>query len=530
MISIHDMIYQHPNRDRLFTALNFSVNPQDKIALIGNNGLGKSTLLKLMAGKLTPTSGSVKTESKPYYIPQLLDEYNDWSIAEVLQLEHKLKALEEILAGRMTEENLVVLNDDWDFEARCQQAFAYWKLDGLDLAQKMKTLSGGQKTKVFLAGIRIYQPEIILMDEPSNHLDRESRILLYEEIKSSRKTIVLVSHDRELLNLLEVLALLQPDGISMYGGNYEFYAEQKAVEKLAFELSLRSKEKAFRKAKEVERAALERQQKLDSRGKGKQEKAGIPTIMMNTLRNNAEKSTSRLKGVHTEKLNAISEELSLMRKDLPQADRMKMNLDPSALHIGKILITARDMNYSYTPEEQLLWKEGLSFQIRSGDRFAITGKNGSGKTTLVQLILGGLKPLSGSITQAAFTAVYVDQEYAMIDPKWTVYEQAQQYNSGALQEHEIKLRLNRFLFPKAQWDKPCSALSGGEKMRLILCVLTIGSQSPDLIVLDEPTNNLDMQNIEILTDAINAYKGTLLVISHDQYFLNQIGVEQQIQL
>lgn len=528
MISLHDMVYQHPNRDLLFPSLNFNVNPADKIALIGNNGVGKSTLLKLMAGKLMPASGSVKAESKPYYIPQLLEEYNDWSIAEVLQLDQKLKALEEILAGRMTGENLRLLNDDWDFETRCQQAFAYWKLDGLDLAQKMKTLSGGQKTKVFLAGIRIHQPEIILMDEPSNHLDRESRILLYEAIKSSRKTMVLVSHDRELLNLLDVVALLQPDGISTYGGNYEFYAEQQAIEKLAFEQTLKSKEKAFRKAKEVERAALERQQKLDSRGKGKQEKAGIPTIMMNTLRNNAEKSTSRLKSVHTEKLHAISEELSLMRKDLPQADRMKMNLDPSALHTGKILITAKDLNFGYGLG--LLWKESLNFQIRSGDRLSIKGKNGSGKTTLIQLILGTLKPLSGSIERAVFTAVYVDQDYAMVDPQWTVYEQAQQYNSGSLQEHEIKLRLNRFLFPKAQWDKPCSALSGGEKMRLILCMLTIGNQSPDLIVLDEPTNNLDMQNIEILTDAINAYKGTLAVISHDQYFLNQIGVEQQIEL
>lgn len=528
MLTLHDITYQHPNRDWLFSGLNLSLNPNDKIALTGNNGVGKSTLLKILSGQLLPATGSVKAASIPYYVPQLLDDYNELSIAEVLHLEDKLKALQEILAGEVSDENLALLDNDWDFEARCQQAFACWNLNGLDLAQKMNTLSGGQKTKVFLAGIRIHQPEIVLMDEPSNHLDRESRMLLYEEIKSSRQTLVVVSHDRELLNLLDVVAVLQQDGISFYGGNYEFYAAQRAIESAAFDQALRSKEKALRKAKEVERSALERQHKLDARGKRKQEKAGIPTIMMNTLKNNAEKSTSRLKGVQAEKLDNIAQELNQLRKDVPGIDRMKMDLAASVLHTGKILVSAKDVNFGY--DVRPLWKEGLSFQLRTGDRLAVKGPNGSGKTTLIKIILGSLQPQSGNIERATFQAIYVAQDYSLIDPALTVYEQAQQFNSGALQEHEIKLRLNRFLFTKAQWDKPCSGLSGGEKMRLILCALTIGNQSPDLIVLDEPTNNLDMQNIEILTAAINEYKGTLLVISHDHYFLNQINVEQDMEI
>ena len=144
--------------------------------------------------------------------------------------------------------------------------------------------------------------------------------------------------------------------------------------------------------------------------------------------------------------------------------------------------------------------------------------------------MGQLQPSMGSLNKADISAIYIDQDYSLIDNQLTVYEQAQQYNSGALQEHEIKIRLNRFLFGKADWDKPCSALSGGEKMRLILCSLTISNQSPDLIILDEPTNNLDIQNVEILTAAINEYQGTLLVISHDEYFLNQIYVEHSIDL
>ncbi|WP_316821990.1 ABC-F family ATP-binding cassette domain-containing protein [Pedobacter gandavensis] len=534
MLNLHDITYQHPNKDVLFKGLNLSLNANDKIALIGNNGLGKSTILKISAGKLVPVAGTVKMASKPYYVPQLLDEYNDRSVAEVLGLGDKLKALQEILDGQATEENLNVLNDDWDFESRCQQAFAYWQLDGLDLSQKMNALSGGQKTRVFLAGIRIQRPEIILLDEPSNHLDSKGRLLLYEEIKQHRGSLMVVSHDRELLNLLNVTLVLQSDGISTYGGNYEFYAGQRAIEQEAFEQSLRSKEKALRKAKEVERIALERQQKLDARGKRKQEKAGLPTIMMNTLRNHAEHSSSRLKGVQADKLQGIAQELALLRKGAPALDSMKMDLESSGLHSGKVMLSAAELNYGYQHPlrkvPDLLWAGGLNFQVRTGDRLAVKGSNGAGKTTLIKLMLGALSPLSGSIVRTAFHAIYVDQDYSMIDTKLSVYEQAQQFNSGTLQEHEIKLRLNRFLFNKSQWDKPCSALSGGEKMRLILCVLTIGNQSPDLIILDEPTNNLDMQNVEILTAAINEYKGTLIVISHDLHFLQDIGVEKEIDL
>jgi ATPase subunit of ABC transporter with duplicated ATPase domains len=146
------------------------------------------------------------------------------------------------------------------------------------------------------------------------------------------------------------------------------------------------------------------------------------------------------------------------------------------------------------------------------------------------MILGQFEPQSGSIERADVQSIYMDQDYSLIDPALQVYEQAQQFNSGALQEHEIKIRLNRFLFTKEDWDKPCKALSGGEKMRLMLCALTISNQAPDMIILDEPTNNLDLQNIKILTAALNEYQGTLLVVSHDEYFLKQINVEHSIDI
>jgi ATPase subunit of ABC transporter with duplicated ATPase domains len=392
----------------------------------------------------------------------------------------------------------------------------------------METLSGGQKTKVFLAGISIHQPRLILLDEPSNHLDISGRQVLYDFTSHTQSTLIVVSHDRKLLNLLETVCELGKRGISVYGGNYDFYAEQKQIENNALNQGLQNREKALRKAKEKERETLERQNKLDARGKKKQEKAGVARIMMNTLRNNAENSTSKIKEVHAEKITGISPELQELRSALPGIDRMKFGFDNPGLHKGKILFKAEGINYSYSND--VLWKEPLTFQVTSGERIALKGYNGSGKTTLIKLILGELEPVTGSIYRAGHQPVYIDQDYSLIDNRLKVYEQALQFNTSSLQEHEIKIRLNRFLFTKNDWDKPCSALSGGEKMRLILCCLALDNQSPGIIILDEPTNNLDIQNIEILTAAINAYQGTLIIVSHDEYFLEETKIEKTIHL
>lgn len=320
MLILQGVSYTHPNRDLLFAGINLVINKQDKIALIGNNGTGKSTLLKILAGNLHPSDGLVKTDVRPYYVPQLFGQFNDYTVTRALQIEDKLNALQEILDGNVTDTNLTLLDDDWAIEERCQQAFTHWKLEESDLTKKMEPLSGGQRTRVFLAGIMIHRPEIVLLDEPSNNLDSVSRNILYDYITSTTNTLMVVSHDRTLLNLPDTVYELSKQGITVYGGNYDFYAEQKMIESDAFNQDLKSKEKALRKAKDTERESLERQQKLDARGKKKQEKAGLPTISMNTLKNNAEKSTSRLKGVHAEKVDTISQELNQLRKELPEMD------------------------------------------------------------------------------------------------------------------------------------------------------------------------------------------------------------------
>lgn len=528
MFTLQNLAYRHPNTDVLFAQLNLTVNPQDKIALIGNNGSGKSTLLKIIAGQLQPSDGQLQIAAEPYYIPQIFGQFNDLTIAQALRIETKIAALGEILSGQVTEQNYAALDDDWTIEERAQEALAHWQLCGLDLARRLGTLSGGQKTKVLLSGLSLHQPQFILLDEPSNHLDLQARQLLYDFVRTTSSTLLIVSHDRKLLNLLDTVCELKSNQISVYGGNYDFYSAQKKRATDALSHDIHSKEKSLRQAREKQRETMERQQKSDVRGKKKQEKSGVARIMLNTLRNNAENSTSKIKSVHAEKIDGISGELRQLRNEASALEQMKLDFDYSSLRKGKILFAAEKANYNY--DDHRLWQNDLDFELASGERIAIKGSNGSGKTTLIKLILGRICPEAGRIQTGYRHAVYIDQDYAAIDNSLTVYEQAERFNVSGLGQHEIRMRLNRFLFGPADWDKPCPALSGGERMRLTLCGLTIDKRLPDLMILDEPTNNLDIQNIEILTAAVGHYRGTLVVVSHDTVFLQQIGLSRELDL
>lgn len=528
MILLQNISFGFPGGNLLFNYTNLTIPSQTKSALVGSNGMGKSTLLKIIAGEIQPLNGNITISGSVFYVPQMFGNFNHLTIAECLKIGQKLNALQKITNGEVDEIYFEILNDDWDIEERSRQALEHWGLDNFDLTQKLKGLSGGQKTKAFLAGIQISQPDIIILDEPTNHLDIEGRKLLYDLIDRTDATVIIVSHDRTLLNLVDTLFELSNQGIATYGGNYDFYTAQKEVEEEALHNDIHAKERALKKAKEKERETLERKQKLDAKGKQKQEKSGVARIMMNTLRNNAEKNSSKLKSVHAEKISGISEGLRDLRSSLKNSEQMKVNFNDSNLHSGKILIVAEDINFNYGKGN--LWKENLNLEIRSGERISIKGSNGSGKTTLIKLLLGNTEPFEGKIDRAEFNSIYIDQEYSLIDHDSTLYDFVQTFNDHALQEFEVKTLLSRFLFGKDTWDKKCGMLSGGERLRLLLCGLSISSKAPDMIILDEPTNNLDLQNVEILTNSIKDYRGTLLVISHDEVFLEEIGIDRELML
>ena len=522
-IIVNHISYLHPDKEILFENISFSINKSEKIALIGNNGTGKSTLLKILAGQLQASSGEVVSNDQPYYVPQHFGQYDSLTIAEVLLIDKKIKALQAILSGDASEKNFTSLNDDWTIEDKVSAAFLQWKITHLSLSQPMKELSGGEKTKVFLAGIAIHAPSIILLDEPSNHLDMDSRTQLYEFIKTEKACVIVVSHDRTLLNLLNVTYELQKDNIIVYGGNYEFYKKQKEGKIDALQEQLEEQEKALRLARKAARETVERKQKHESRGKKQNIKGGISRIAIKTLKDNAEKSSSRLAKTHAEKMETMKDNIKQIHNKIPEIKGLMLQIENASTHKGKMLIEAENINAKYGKTS--LWEETMSFYVRSGDRIVISGKNGAGKTTLLRMLLGEVIPSTGTIKRPLFNYLYVDQQYEIIDNQCTVFEQVQNHNKRNLQEHELKTLLHRFLFPVQSWDKTCDKLSGGEKMKLTFCSLIVSNQTPDLIALDEPANNVDIESLEIITSTIKEYQGTVLLISHDQYFIQEIGID-----
>lgn len=527
-ISVQQLSYIHADKEPLFQNINLTVNKGEQVSLVGNNGSGKSTLLRIIEGGLKPVSGEVVCSSQPYYVPQHFGQYDQLTVMQALQVESKIKALQAIIAGDASAGNFTALDDDWNIEERCLAALSFWGLQHIRLDQPMCTLSGGEKTKVFLSGLQIHSPEIILMDEPTNHLDTGSRNKLYGFIESSRATMLIVSHDRTLLNLLPYTCELDRSTISLYGGNYEFYKEQKEQALAALQNQLSEKEKELRLAKKIAREALQRKNKSSSRGEKSAVKKGIPRIMMGAMKEGAENSTVKLKNVHDDKMSSISSSITDIQTALPNMRQMKTDFNSPDLHIGKILVTAKDVNFGYG--ESRLWQDPLNLQIKSGDRIRFSGNNGAGKTTLLKLLLGELEPTEGTITRADFKYIYIDQEYSIVQPHLTVFEQLEQFNLFAKPEHELKMILSRFLFPVGTWDKSCSKLSGGEKMRLAICCLMVSNSTPDLFVLDEPTNNLDIQSVNIITAAIKDYNGTVLLVSHDLYFVKEIKINRVVEL
>lgn len=563
-ISIQQISYIHPDKEVLFSDLNFAISKGQKLGLVGNNGCGKSTLLQIIAGQLSPSSGVIVRPDDLYYIPQHFGQYDSLTIAQALRIERKQQALHAILSGDASNENFVVLDDDWNIEERSIAALDLWGLGQFTLSYPMNLLSGGEKTRVFLAGMDIHHPPVILMDEPTNHLDSSGRQRLYDWVEKCRSTLLVVSHDRTLLNLLPEICELEKHQINYYGGNYEFYKEQKTLMQEALQQRIEEKEKALRIAHKVARETAERRDKQNVRGEKNHIKKGVPRIVLNALQGKSEKSTSKLNSTHQEKAEKLTDERNQLRSSLSPTATLKTDFNSSSLHTGKILVTAKEVNFGYHPNsinshiqmnneanladtgnhpspdsndiqdnsdfKQQLWQTPISFQLKSGDRLRIEGANGSGKTTLLKLITGQLRPQEGNLTRMEFTYVYLNQEYSIIDNRNSILEQAYAFNNRNLPEHEIKTILNRYLFPASEWDKSCRKLSGGEKMRLAFCCLMISNNTPDMFILDEPTNNLDIQSIEIITATIKNYTGTVIVISHDDYFIQEIGIEQRILL
>jgi len=525
-IIVSDISYHYQNQNTLFEHISFSVADNSAVSIIGDNGTGKSTLLRVIAGELRQSEGSIQCSSEPYYIPQNVVPTGK-SVAQFLKVAEKLQALHAITGGSTSQSDYDTLSDDWDIESRCEKAVAKWGLSHIRLSDDFDILSGGEKTKVFLAGLDIHNPKVILMDEPTNHLDYTAREILYDYIDSVKASIIIVSHDVSLLERIKTTMELTPKGLRIYGGDFYFYSEARSLEENSLQEKIHNEEKRLREVRKMAQEVKQRQEKRV--GRGERNKSQIIRILRKTVSNRGENTDAKLKEKHEKIVQQSREKLTDLRSQKIGRVEMKLDVEDAGLHKGKRLISARALNYEFSKGVPF-WNNPLDFEIFSGERIHILGDNGSGKTTLINLITGKLEPASGEIERASFSYLYLDQEYREVNVDMTVLGLANRYNVSNLPEHEVKIRLNRALFPKDVWDKNCRVLSGGERMRLYLCCLMISNQIPDMLILDEPTNNLDLSSLRILTDTMRNYRGTLLVVSHDSYFVREIGVEREIYL
>jgi ATPase subunit of ABC transporter with duplicated ATPase domains len=318
---------------------------------------------------------------------------------------------------------------------------------------------------------------------------------------------------------LNTILELTPDGITRYGGNYDFYRERKEVHLHALTMREHEQTKEVREARQKAREVAEQRQKREARGKAAGAGGSLPRIAAGLLQRRAEQRSARANAVHQDRVADLSDDLQRIRAEIIRYTPLTIRLKDPDVHPGKVLIKATEI--SACAGRRWLWK-GLSFMLRAGERTRVSGRNGSGKTTFLRIMAGLDEPADGTVIRGALRIFYLDQEYKLIDPLKTVMEQAVAWNSCGLREHELKSMLHHAQLGTGTWGNLCGSLSGGERMKLALCCLSIQDKAPDLLILDEPTNDIDLESAGILTRSLQSFKGALLMVSHDEQFVSDL--------
>jgi len=500
--------------------------PDKKTGLVGKNGTGKTTLLRLIVGELQPAGGDMERTTDIAYMPQDYRLDLSQNISQVLGIDKKLEAIKKIKDGDEDERLLAGIGDDWDIEDRARVAMGKMDLEEMDLMRIVATLSGGERIKVLLANLLLEDAGFLIIDEPTNNLDAEAKEAVYALIRTWRKGLLVVSHDRELLDLMDEIAELSRGGIKTYGGNYEAYIAQKRAEEEALERQLVSARQELRKDKKEAIAVRERQQKRNSHGKKAVVGQKINKGKINEMISQANATTGRLKIRHEQKVRDAQNKFEDLRSRIPETNRIFIELPDSRIPNGKSVAEFENVSFSYAPDKPLLLD--INFAIAGPERIALTGRNGSGKTTLIRLLLGELRPLSGEVRLGVTRLAYLDQHVAFMDNNKTLLDNLK--TMSGLVDSDGRNYLAKFLFESDAVFKDFGALSGGERIRAALASALAQKETPQLLILDEPTNNLDLDSIERLESALANFEGALLVISHDKTFLENIGIGREIRL
>ncbi|MFF4753751.1 ribosomal protection-like ABC-F family protein [Streptomyces sp. NPDC002514] len=519
--------FSWPDDTPVFQDLSFTVDA-GRTGLVAPNGSGKSTLLRLIAGELRPTSGSSTVSGTLGYLPQSLPLTRGLTVAEVLDVAEVIRALDAVESGDVREEHFTTIGDDWDIEERTRAQLDRLGLGDLDLDRRLGTLSGGQVVSLGLAAQLLRRPDVLLLDEPTNNLDLGARHKLYDVLDDFTGCLLVVSHDRALLDRLQRIAELDRGELRFYGGDFTAYEEAVKAEQEVAEKNVRNAEQELKREKREMQQARERAERRASNAARNLKNAGLPRIVAGNLKRSAQESAGRSGQLHASRVSEARARLDEAGRAVRDEQRITLDLPDTGVPAGRTVFLGECLQVRHG-DRALFAGDGVELTIRGPERIALTGPNGAGKSTLLRLISGDLDGETGRIKRADGRIAYLSQRLDLLDTGRTVAENFAAYAPHRTEAERMNL-LARFLFRGARAHLPVAALSGGELLRATLACVLCAEPAPNLLLLDEPTNNLDLVSIGQLESALGSYQGAFVVVSHDERFLAEIGVNRRLRL
>jgi ATPase subunit of ABC transporter with duplicated ATPase domains len=515
-ITLHDLSFEWPDGSVALARLN-GVFGAGRTGLVGRNGAGKSTLLRLIAGILTPTSGHIEVAGEVGYLPQTLTLGHGTTLAELLGIAGALAALRAIESGDADERHFEAVGDDWDIEARADEALHEIGFTAADLDRRVDEISGGQAVLAAVTGLRIRRTPITLLDEPTNNLDRATRAQLGAFVDTWPGTLVVVSHDLELLERMDSTAELHAAAMEVFGGPYSAWEQHLEQRQSAAVQAARTAEQALKTEK---RQRIEAETKLARRertARATQQHGGIPRILAGNRASRAQASAGAMRTGLDAKVRTAQQLLDDAASRVRREEHIHLDLPDPDVPRGRRIAELRDGDHTLV--------------IQGPERVALVGPNGAGKSTLIENLLGIGTHTPGHVTGALFTdrVGYLPQRLDGLAEDAGAVDNVHAV-ATTTPPAAIRNQLARLLLRGDSVDRPVSTLSGGERFRVSLARLLLADPPAQLLILDEPTNNLDIASVEQLIEALAGYRGAVLVVSHDHPFLARIGIDTIVEL